>query len=659
MAQLKELTVSGMTTLVGGSVAQTMPASRNDDTIATTRFVKNAFANQDALRYVGTIDPIRDTFNGGTMTPNALTGETYKVSSSGYVNGVAVTVGALIICREDTQAAQNLSFKSNGSAAYDENQHYYMRFAKGSNRIIGRVEDTDYYYSEMVANKVACYVPENITLTETTSTNSCFYIKKVVNEAVVDQYIYYDSANFTDKRINEADEGIDMIPVYANLTSTNFNTFYNNLYIVDSSSGITAEQAYSRIALNWDFITSDMEGILYKSTSDFFDGHPLIADGTEGFVKTSNYILGPACERDVASGYNTNQAPESLVYYGILDFLENDIEENAVDLHNLESLIQTPKVPTYAWVYTQADVTGFTEETEMGNGQYYVIDPNTGEYKLAKGTFDSKTTYYERVGDESNTPILDPVQIPNFSFTADKGNTIEEHILHLYQMINGQANLQDTTKPLFTYAENDNSKFYFDDEATGVTDASGHPIVQTRSIADTVSKVNTLVGTDVTDVSNSGLLNIGTTSDGIKTTHLISNVVNLNNILGINKLAAPTAQNQGYQLSANSKINTWTSDNNKHNIISATEHVLEKTEILGWFTEGELHSSLEIAYGNNAHRILTQNADLQILNPNGNLLTSFNSTRALFNTPINLYDSTSLATWKIEVRTNGNLCIKK
>ena len=178
MAQLKELTVSGMTTLVGGSVAQTMPASRNDDTIATTRFVKNAFANQDALRYVGTIDPIRDTFNGGTMTPDALTGETYKVSSSGYVNGVSVTVGALIICREDTQAAQNLSFKSNGSAAYDENQHYYMRFAKGSNRIIGRVEDTDYYYSEMVANKVACYVPENITLTETTSTNSCFYIKK-------------------------------------------------------------------------------------------------------------------------------------------------------------------------------------------------------------------------------------------------------------------------------------------------------------------------------------------------------------------------------------------------------------------------------------------------------------------------------------------------
>ena len=104
---------------------------------------------------------------------------------------------------------------------------------------------------------------------------------------------------------------------------------------------------------------------------------------------------------------------------------------------------------------------------------------------------------------------------------------------------------------------------------------------------------------------------------------------------------------------------TYIFDFSQHNIISATEHVLEKTEILGWFTEGELHSSLEIAYKNNAHRILTQKADLQILNPNGNLLTSFNSTRALFNTPINLYDSTSLATWKIEVRTNGNLCIKK
>lgn len=658
MAQLKELTVNGMTTLVGGSVAQTMPASRNDDTIATTRFVKNAFANQDALRYVGTIDPVRDTANGGTMTPAALTGETYKVSSSGYVDGVSVTVGALLICREDTEAAQSLSFKANGSAPYSENEHYYMRFPKEADKIIGRIEDTQYYYNEIKNNKVACYVPETITLTETTETNSCFFIKKVVNEEVINQYVYYDNVNFTDKRVNE-DEGIEMIPIYTNLTATNFNTFYNNLYIINTDEGVTDAYSYGRIALNWDFITSDMEGILYKSSADFFDEHPLVADGVEGFVKTSEYILRDACEREVATGYNTNQAPDSLVYYGILGFLEDDIEENAVDLHNLELLIQTPKIPTYAWVYAPADVAGLTSDSEMDNGQYYVIDSNSNEYKLAKGTFDPAITYYERVGDESTTTILNPIEIPNFSFSADKGNTIEEHILHLYQMINGEANLQDTTQPLFTYTEDDNSKFYFDDEATGVTDAQGNPIVQTRSIADVISKINTLVGTDVTDVSNSNLLNIGTTVDGINTTHLVSNVVNLNNILGVNQLAAPTNQNTGYQLQANSKINTWTTDNTKHNIISATEHVLEKTEILNWFAEGELHSSLEISYGVNAHRLLTQASDFQILNPNGNLLTSFNSNRALFNTPINLYESTSLATWKIEVRSNGNLCIKK
>jgi len=87
-----------------------------------------------------------------------------------------------------------------------------------------------------------------------------------VNDSLVNQYVAYNAA-FT------VDNGEDYIPVYVNLTASNFAALKNSLtiYIVNENDFPADNRDYVDIALNWDFISSDVEGILYKSTDDFLD----------------------------------------------------------------------------------------------------------------------------------------------------------------------------------------------------------------------------------------------------------------------------------------------------------------------------------------------------------------------------------------------------
>lgn len=678
MAQLKELTVNGMTTLVGGATALTMPSSRNDDTIATTRFVKNAFAHQDALRYVGTIDPVRDSYNGGTMTPAATTGETYKVSSSGYVDGMKVTIGALLICREDTDAADSPEFMTNGSAAYDENQHYYLRFAKPQNRIIGR-DGEQYYYEELINDKVVFYVPSSQTLTNATNTTSCFYVKQVVNDSLVNQYVAYNSA-FT------VDNGEDYIPVYVNLTASNFAALKNSLtvYIVNENDSPADNRDYVDIALNWDFISSDVEGILYKSTDDFLDQHPLIADGTEGFVATSNYTLGDACARTVATGYNASQQEDYLVSYGLLHFITDDVYENTANIGTLASKIAEDKNPIYTYTYSVFDPTDYpgltlTSETELNDIEYdgdRLILYSDANGTVANGTYDSSTTYYV-AGGVTNTTY--PAR-PSVNFGAgynslaeghvhgSSTSTIEDYIIDLYQRLNGAAFVGLSTDPnevgAATAASNAEinqgpGKNNLDYDKTLTNNYKEHFYYSgtnsSKTVIDVTEKLDALVGSDeVSVIEQSGLIHIGGASGFAS---LISNVINLNNIVGIDQLKNSNNVTTG-QLANDSYINTYTATPAKRNLVAATEEALQKVSMLDWFHEGQNKSSLGIYQTASTHQFLTQASDLEILNPNGEVLTSFTSSRVLYNEPIHIYDNVSATTWKMEVRSNGNFCIK-
>lgn len=676
MAQLKELTVNGMTTLVGGSTALTMPSSRNDDTIATTRFVKNAFAHQDALRYVGTIDPVRDSHNGGTMTPAASTGETYKVSSSGYVDGMKVTIGALLICREDTEAADSPEFMTNGSASYDENQHYYLRFDKPQNRIIGRDGD-QYYYEELINDKVVFYVPSSQTLTNATNTTSCFYVKQIVNDTLVNQYVAYNAA-FT------IDNGQDYIPVYINLTANNFAALKNNLtvYIVNENDTPADGRDYIDIALNWDFISSDVEGILYKSNADFLDQHPLIADGTEGFVATSNYVLGDACARTVATGYNASQQEEYLVPYGLLHFITDDVYENTANIGALSSKISEEKEPIYTYTYTVFNPANYpgltlTSETELNDIEYNgdrLVLYSDANGTVANGTYDSSATYYVAGGVTNTTyPARPAINFGAGYNSLDQNythgsstSTIEDYIIDLYQRLNGAAfiGLPTDTGNAVTDASNAEinqgpGKNNLDYDKTQVGHEKEHFYYSgtdgSKTVIDVTEKLDALVGSDeVSVIEQSGLVHIGGTSGFAS---LISNVINLNSIVGIDQLKNSNNIVTG-QLSNDSYINTYTATPTKRNLVAATEEALQKVSMLDWFHEGQNKSSLGIYQTASTYQFLTQAEDLEILNPNGELLTSFTSSRVLYNEPIHMYDNVSATTWKMEIRSNGNFCIK-
>ncbi len=112
-------------TFTGTPKAPTAADGTNTTQIATTAFVQSAIdkklADNDAMRYQGTIaGAAKSTSNTyGALTPAANKGDTYKVTTAGYVNGVAVEVGDMMICNTDSTAEATASTFSTIKANWD------------------------------------------------------------------------------------------------------------------------------------------------------------------------------------------------------------------------------------------------------------------------------------------------------------------------------------------------------------------------------------------------------------------------------------------------------------------------------------------------------------------------------------------------------------
>lgn len=93
---------------LSGTPTAPNPNDNNRSQIATVDYVSAAIDEKleetDALSYKGPIVG-GDTGAYGALTPSAKIGYTYKVSTSGMINGVPVEVGDMLICNTDTNAA--------------------------------------------------------------------------------------------------------------------------------------------------------------------------------------------------------------------------------------------------------------------------------------------------------------------------------------------------------------------------------------------------------------------------------------------------------------------------------------------------------------------------------------------------------------------------
>ena len=101
-------------TFTGEPKAPTATAGTNTTQIATTAFVKAAVDTAIAgisgdLTYKGAYAG-GSTGAYGALTPAAVKGDVYKVSTAGKLDGVAVEVGDMIICNSDTDAATSSDY---------------------------------------------------------------------------------------------------------------------------------------------------------------------------------------------------------------------------------------------------------------------------------------------------------------------------------------------------------------------------------------------------------------------------------------------------------------------------------------------------------------------------------------------------------------------
>lgn len=107
----------------GVTISTTTPSSSSGDTtVPTSKAVWNAVANgiaaNDAMVYKGTVAG-GSTGTYGALTPAASKGETYKVTTAGKIDGIAVEIGDMLICNTDSTAAATSSNYSTIAANWD------------------------------------------------------------------------------------------------------------------------------------------------------------------------------------------------------------------------------------------------------------------------------------------------------------------------------------------------------------------------------------------------------------------------------------------------------------------------------------------------------------------------------------------------------------
>lgn len=94
-----------------GTPKSVTPSANSDGTmIATKAYVDGILAANDALVYKGTKAGASASTNGGTLMPAGVQGDTYKVSTAGYINGQYCEVGDMIICVTDVVASTTSNY---------------------------------------------------------------------------------------------------------------------------------------------------------------------------------------------------------------------------------------------------------------------------------------------------------------------------------------------------------------------------------------------------------------------------------------------------------------------------------------------------------------------------------------------------------------------
>lgn len=110
--------------LTGTPTAPTAAAGTNTTQIATTAWVNTAISDKmaeaDAMVYKGTLaGAAKGTGGYGSLTPAASKGWTYKVTTKGFIDGVAVEVGDMLICNTDNTAAATANNYATIAASWD------------------------------------------------------------------------------------------------------------------------------------------------------------------------------------------------------------------------------------------------------------------------------------------------------------------------------------------------------------------------------------------------------------------------------------------------------------------------------------------------------------------------------------------------------------
>lgn len=100
---------------LSGTPTAPNPNDNNRSQIATVDYVSASIEEKleeaDALSYKGSLAG-GDTGSYGALTPSAKTGYTYKVSTSGMINGIPVEAGDMLICNHDTAAATTTDYST-------------------------------------------------------------------------------------------------------------------------------------------------------------------------------------------------------------------------------------------------------------------------------------------------------------------------------------------------------------------------------------------------------------------------------------------------------------------------------------------------------------------------------------------------------------------
>ena len=164
----------------GTPTAPTADDGTNNTQIANTAFVMNTLKYSDAMIFKGTVAGSSSTPGGFTVAANC--GDTYKVSTAGYVNGVKVEVGDTFICTTDNTAAAT-------SSNYSTIQANWVVLQTNADGIVtGPASATDSAIALYNGTSGKIIKNSSKTLTETTvssnATNSTIPTSKAVWDAI-------------------------------------------------------------------------------------------------------------------------------------------------------------------------------------------------------------------------------------------------------------------------------------------------------------------------------------------------------------------------------------------------------------------------------------------------------------------------------------------